>query len=172
MAFTVQDDTGTVVGANAYITVAEFRDYWDDKNVDTSGLVDADVEGLIVESTQYIDARYTYNGVPLTGRDQTTEFPRECLYDKYGALVEGIPREVKTACAEYAWSGSTTDLSNTYDASQKSIKKEKSKVDVLEEEFEYTGSKLSSSSWNIYQIADNILMESGFVSNFVGVMRA
>lgn len=168
MAFTVQDDTGTVVDANAYITVGEFRTYWSDKGTDTSGIVDTDVEGLIVQSTQYIDNRYTYCGSKLAGRDQTTQFPRECLYDNECNLVEGVPREVKQACAEYALNANTSELGNTYTGSEQNVKREFDKVDVLETEREYTGSKASTYTWNIYQIPDNILINSGFVctSNF------
>lgn len=172
MAFNVQNDTGTVTDANAYITVQEYRDYWVDKNVDTSGQTDDVVQGLIVEATQYIDQRYEYCGSPLAGRDQTTQFPRNCIYDRFCNPVEGVPREVKQACSEYAYGGSTTSLSNTYTASEQSVKKEKDKVDVLESEVEYNGSKANSSVWNVYQIADNILTNSGFVCQAYGLGRA
>ena len=55
MAFSVQNDLGTVTDANAYITVAEFHAYWTDRNVDTSAMTDPVVQGRIVEATQYID---------------------------------------------------------------------------------------------------------------------
>jgi hypothetical protein len=172
MAFSVQNDTGTVTDANAYITVTEYRTYWTDRGVDTSSQDDTVVEGLIVQATQYIDTRYQYNGEKLTGRDQTTEFPRAYLYDGYCNLVEGVPREVKNACAEYAYNGATTPLGNTYTASEQGIKKEFDKVDVLETEREYVGAKVSTSTWNIYQVADNILTNSGFVVTQYGIGRA
>jgi hypothetical protein len=172
MAFNVQNDTGTVTDANAYITVAEFRSYWTDRNTDTSSLDDTTVEGLIVEATQYIDTRFDYNGIKLEGRDQTTEFPRDCLCDSECNEVEGVPREVKHACAEYAYKSNATSLSNTWTASDQGIKREMSKVDVIECEQEYVGAKASSSTWNIYQIADNILTNSGFVYQRLGLGRA
>lgn len=172
MAFSVQNDTGTVTDANAYITVAEFHAYWADRNVDTSAMTDEQVQGRIVEATQYIDTRYQYAGHKVEGRDQTTEFPRDCLYDRFCNLVEGVPREVKQACAEYAYAAETTALSNTYTASEQGIIKEKDKVDVLETEREYNGAKISASTWNVYQIADNILTNSGFVVQIWGMHRA
>lgn len=172
MAFTLQDDTGTVAGANAYLSIADFRAYWTNKNVVTTALVDAVVQGLIVEATQYIDQRYEYCGVPLDGRDQTTQFPRDCLYDRYGNLVGGIPREVKNAVAEYAYKGYTTALSQTFTSTEQNVIEEMDKVDVIETSRKYAGNKLSASTWNIYQIADTILQKSGFVCQTIGMMRA
>jgi hypothetical protein len=172
MAFSVQNDTGTVTDANAYISVNEFKTYWGNKAVDISALTDPEIEGLIVAATQYIDQRYKYKGTPLAGRDQTTEFPRADLYDNYANVVEGVPREVKDACSEYALESNTTDLSNTITATEQGLKREMSKIDVIEEEKEYIGRSVSSSTWNVYQIADNILLNSGFVIQFYGVGRA
>jgi hypothetical protein len=172
MAFNVQNDEGTVTDANAYITIAEYRAYWTDRNVDTSATLDTAVEGLIVEATQYIDERYEYCSCPLEGRDQTTQFPRYDLYDRFCNQVEGVPREVKAACAEYAYKSTSTSLSNTYSASEQGVKKEHDKVDVLETTREYTGSKGDANVWNVYQIADNILTNSGFVCEVWGSQRA
>ena len=172
MAFNVQNDAGTVTDANAYLSVADFRTYWTNKGIDTTALTDATVQGLIVSATQYIDTRFKYAATPLNGRDQDTEFPRLYLYDNYGNLVEGIPREVKNACAEYAYNGNSTSLSNTFSAEDQNVTKEFDKIDVLETERTYTGSKSSVYQWNIYQIADNILLTSGFVIEAWGAERA
>jgi len=172
MAFNVQNDLGTVSDANAYITVAEYRAYWADRNIDTTSQIDATVQGLIVDATQYIGQRFEYCGQPLEGRDQTTSFPRSYLYDSFCNLVTGVPREVKNACAEYARLSTTTPLSIVVSASDKSIKKESDKVDVLESSKEYAGTKASAGTWGVYQIADNILTSSGFVHLSTGFGRA
>lgn len=172
MAFNVQNDEGTIADANAYITQAEFVAYWANKNIDVSALTQEVVEGLIVEATQYIDQRFKYLGLPLNGRDQTTAFPRCGLYDRNGYAVEGVPREVKDACAEYAYAGQTNPLSNFYSAADQNIKSEMNKVDVLEEMIEYNGTKITMSTWNIYQLADSILMNSGFINIWMGSLRA
>jgi len=172
MAFNVQNDDGTVVDANAYIDEAYFRAYWADKNVDVSAMDQATIEGLIVEATQYIDQRFTYNGFPLNGRDQTTSFPRSGLCDKNGYEVTGIPREVKQSCAEYAYAGQSNPLSAFYSAEDQNIKSEMNKVSVLEERIEYNGAKVSASTWSIYQLADTMLTDSGFVNQYIGSARA
>lgn len=172
MAFIVQDDTGTVTDANAYVEVADFRSYWTDRGVDTASLDDDTVQGRIIEATQYIDFRYQYSGAPLDGRDQTTAFPRSSLYDKYCNEVDGVPREVKQACYEYAYAAGTASLNQTIDASEKSVIKEVDQVDVLNTEREYNGSKSSDTNWNVYQVADQVLLNSGFVVYQWGLGRA
>lgn len=172
MAFNLQNDEGTVVDANAYIDQAFFIAYWANKNIDVSALTQAVVEGLIVEATQYTDERFEYFGCPLNGRDQTTDFPRSNLCDRNGYLVAGVPREVKNAVAEYAYAGQSNPLSSFYSAADQNIKSEMNKVDVLEEKIEYQGTKISASTWNIYQLADTMLKNSGFVNTYLGTMRA
>jgi len=105
MAFTVQDDTGLIVDANAYINVAFFDAYFTDLNNETA--IDAEVadkQAAIIEATQYIDDRFTYKGCPLNSvaDGQNTQFPRSDLYDGRGDLVEGLPLRLQQATAEYA----------------------------------------------------------------------
>lgn len=104
MALIVQDNTGSVAGANAYITVAEFNAYHDDRGGDYSGAAadDEAIEAAIVRATDYLDQRFTFVGKKRRGRDQTTEWPRSDARDRDQHYVNDIPPEVKEACAEYA----------------------------------------------------------------------
>lgn len=161
MAFTVQDDTGLIAGANAYIDVAYLEAYWTDRNVDLSGQSTEAKEAAIIQATSYIDQRYTYKGYKLNGYSQTTEFPREYLYVYQGTSkepVEGIPREVKDACCEYAKrviDGTTLQQDANPDGS---IKKIKEKIDVIETDIEYCGCG-SSGGFIAYPTADNLLKD-------------
>ena len=163
MAFTVQNDLGTEAGANSYCTVAEFKTYHADRGNDISGLTDPQIEVLLVNATQYLDGRFNYCGCKLEGRDQTTLFPRADLYDSEGYLVEGVPAEIKTACNEYAFHSQEVALNSTTSASDSSIKREMSKVDVIEKEIEYSGSKGTFTTNPSYTFADTTLENSGFV---------
>lgn len=102
MAFTVQDDNGGVANANAYLTVAEFKTYHDDRAQSYGAVSDPVIEGAIVRATTYLDSRFRFVGDKVQGRDQTTAWPRSSAYDRDNDLVTGIPREVKNATAEYA----------------------------------------------------------------------
>jgi hypothetical protein len=159
MAFTVQDDTGLIAGANAYIDVAYLEAYWLDRNIDISSQSAEAKQAAIINATDYIDQRYLYNGYKLNGYSQTTEFPRGELYVCVGStpeLIEGIPVEVKDACCEYAYRViQGTDLQP--DANPEgSIKKIKEKVDVLETDIEYCGCG-STGGFISYPAADNRL---------------
>jgi len=168
MAFTVQDDTGTEANANAYISVLELKDYWADRG---DILLDSDavLQAMIVEATQYIDFRYRYKGTKLEGRDQTTQFPRYLLYDLNDDLVEGIPREVKEACAEYALASQTIDLTGTSTTGSGTIIEESSKVGPIEKSVKYKDTRQNSfATYAVVQVADNLLLNSGFVLNIGG----
>jgi hypothetical protein len=60
-------DTSTVIeidGANAYITVTEFTKYHNSRgNAVPAGAVAAAIQQAIVQSTDYLDAKYRYSGV-------------------------------------------------------------------------------------------------------------
>lgn len=102
MAIIVQNIDGTAVGANAYITVQEFKDYHADRGADTSAFDDEAIEAAIVRATDYLDQRFNFVGKKRLGRDQTTEWPRSDAWDRDRYYINDIPPEVKEACAEYA----------------------------------------------------------------------
>lgn len=162
--FTIQDDTGTVENANAYTDEAFVRAYWTDRGVDLSAKSDAEIEALIIQASNYIDIRYTYKGAPLAGRDQTTAFPREYLYDAQGYLVEGVPREVKAACAEYANAAISGSLTTNTVASASNLIEKRTKVGPIEKAEKYSEGSSGGSSANfaVYQSADRLLTLSGF----------
>jgi len=103
MALVVQNNTGSQAGANAYISVAEFKAYHDDRGNDYSGAADdTAIEYAIIKATDYIDQRFNFVGKKMLGRDQTTEWPRSNAWDKDRYYITDLPTEVKDACAEYA----------------------------------------------------------------------
>lgn len=104
MAFTLQNDEGTVEGANAYIDVAYFTTYHTDAQVDAvvnGEYSETQIQGAIVVATRYADNSRRYKGWKLLAA-QSTQFPRDKLYDRDGNLVEGLPTKLKDAIAEYA----------------------------------------------------------------------
>jgi len=166
MAFTVQDDTGTVDGANAYISTAYMVSYFADRNITIANTTDAEIaknEAAIIRATSYVDQRFCYIGAKLEGYDQTTQWPRE--QSSFGGvyvgedLVEGLPREVEQASAEYAYrawldADGAVQADPTLDPN---IKSERKKLDVLVKDTEYWG---AGNSLPVYPTADNILTRS------------
>jgi len=75
MTLIVQDDNGIIVGANAYITVAEFKAYHDARGGSYVGKSDPDIEKAIILATDYLDDRFNYVG-RRRNLEQDTAWPR------------------------------------------------------------------------------------------------
>ena len=171
MAFTVQDDQGSVTDANAYIDVAFFNTYHTDRNV--TDVVDgnfetADIQGAIVLASDYLDSRYGYVGEKRSSL-QTTQWPRFDAVDRDEYIVFGIPQVIKEACADLALAeikqaGSLfPDI--TFDSTGQGIKRIRNKLDVLENEVEYFGgdSPQAAQRSPIFYQADWRLKRSGLL---------
>ncbi|UUV44784.1 head-to-tail adaptor [Rhodobacter phage RcRudolph] len=163
MAFTVQGDT-PVVGANAYIDVATFRAYWDDRGVATSPTYnDTAVQVAIVKGTQYLDLRFEYVGERLN-RDQELEWPRQFAYNDRGDSVSGLPTAVKNATCEYAYRALTMTAllaDPSYDETGRPLKSKEETVGPLTEKYEYEAHGVFTMP--DYPQADRILISRGLV---------
>lgn len=162
MAFTVQGDT-PVAGANAYIDVATFRAYWDDRGIATSPTYnDAAVQVAIVKGSQYLDLRFEYVGERLS-RDQEMEWPRQFAYNDRGDFVTGLPTAVKNATAEYSYRALTMALlaDPSYDESGRPLKYKEETVGPLTEKYEYEAHGVFTMP--DYPQADRILISRGLV---------
>lgn len=164
MAFTVQNDAGTIANANAYITVAEFKAYHDDRG--NSYGADPAIQVGIIKATDFLDRNFRWKGNRLvTDPMQTTEFPRENVFDREGFAYTGIPKPIKQACAEYALRalGSPLLVDTPAPSGGRELRRERVKLDVLETETEYMpGGGDSSPS---YPLADLILEQSNLLAD-------
>lgn len=96
----IQDETGAISGANAYIDAAYFITYHEQRG----NVINYDknqIEQKIIAATDYVNFRFTYKGTRLL-EEQTTAWPRTGACDRDGFYVAGIPTAVKHATAEYA----------------------------------------------------------------------
>lgn len=113
MAFVVETGEGLDT-ANSYLSVANYRAYHADRGLtlaDSGAQASALVQGYLVQATDYLDALYgeRVRGTKLED-DQSLAFPRECLYDNAGVLIEGVPVAVEKATAEAAYLASQRTL--------------------------------------------------------------
>ena len=162
MALIVQNDTGTAENANSYVDGAYYVSYMADRGITieyTTPEEIASVDASLIQATSYIDTSNKYCGDKLNGRDQTTAFPREPICDMDGYLVEGIPREIKEAQCEYANIYTEQGTLQPNQNINGSVKKTREKVDVIEEEIEYTGSGQTGGKIS-YPVADNKIPKS------------
>ena len=174
MAFTVQDDTGTVTGANAYVTEAEFIAYAADRAMDHSAYNSADIQVAIVKATDYLDQRFRFVGERLSGFEQPTEWPRASAYDIHRSYVNGVPTQVKEATIEYAFRALSATLNPdpTFDATGATVKSKAEKVGPISEETTYMGETQALISLPRYPAADKKLTRAGLTLQGGDVRRA
>jgi hypothetical protein len=165
MVFVVQDDDGDVANANSYGTVADFKAYHDDRGNSYGEFNTHDIQMALVRATDYLDTRFLFRGFRLLGGDQTTEFPRSYAYDNEGYLIEGIPLALQRATFEYALRALTSGLPLIADPNTAltNVKRSRSKVDVIEEEFEYFSASGSVPPLPEYPAVDLMLLRAGLL---------
>ena len=167
-SFTVQDDNGTVVDANAYISAQEFKDYHDSRGNSYTN-TDALIQKAIVKATDYLDGRFNFVGFRRYS-DQTTAWPRWDAIDITDRFLRGIPDPIKHATAEYALRAMTATLAPdpTYDASGRGLSKVRKKVGPIETDKTFSGAFVMP----IYPAADRKLYQWGLVVRGATSVRA
>lgn len=128
MAFVVEDGTG-LVNSNSYVAVQEYRDYYADRGIDKSSETDAQIEGYLVRSTEFVDLTYKFLEDTLT-TTQALEFPR---------LIDEVDTELPSRVV-YATIIMGNHLATTvdpYDDPIKNIKSKKEKVGPIETDISY-----------------------------------
>lgn len=100
--FVTEDGTGLAT-ATAYVTEAEFVQYWENRGEALTGITSDNQKTAINRATAYIDKRF---GERFLGwrenRAQCLEWPRADAIDDDGFLLEDIPKDLKDATCEYA----------------------------------------------------------------------
>lgn len=171
MTLTVQDDSGTVADANGYITVAQFKTYHGHRANNISTYDDDAIAAAIVRASSYLDTRFRYKGRRLNLRDQDTEWPRANCYDSDRAYVNGVPKQVKDATAEYALRALTSTLAPDpeYSAHGAQVQSKSEKVGPIEESTTY----VQGSSFQLpkYPAADLLLTRAGLTESGANLRR-
>lgn len=103
MAFTVEDGTG-LTNSNAYITTAFADSYHSDRgNCGWETFSTVKKQQAIVRATFYIDKRF---GSRFRGDRQNSQqnlaWPRTDAVDNSDFLLQGVPKQLQWATAEYA----------------------------------------------------------------------
>lgn len=160
MALILQNDDGTVTGANSYVSVQYFRDYHAARGRDTTAHSNAVVEVALVQGTDYVDRRFAYVGQTMD-RNQETEWPRWNAMDSRGWAVNGVHKAVKNATCEYALRALTQALmpDPSQDPSGRVVERTE-KVGPLEESVKYAGDA-NNGQLPTYPEADLLLRRAG-----------
>lgn len=102
--FVVEDGTGLET-STSYVSLAEFRQYWENRGVDYSlagGTTDSMIQVWLNEATAYADITYHWGGF-LYDEDQALAIPRTSWVDVYGRDIdESVPDPLKNGICELA----------------------------------------------------------------------
>lgn len=105
MSLIIENGTG-VDGAEAYVSVVDFKSYCDARGLDYDNYDDVEIEQAIRRGTRFIDGNYAsqWLGHRTYGRDQRLAWPRTNVVDSDGDSIptNEIPWEVKEATIEAA----------------------------------------------------------------------
>ena len=103
MAFVLEDGTG-LAAANAFLSVAGYKSWADDRGHSYAAHSDAQIETAIVRATDYLSEKFTWSGYRLNGRNQGLAWPRTGVTDTGGYAVasDEVPSEIEKATAEIA----------------------------------------------------------------------
>lgn len=103
MAFTVETGAG-LAGANAYLSVADFKTHHGDRGRVITAYGDTAIQAAIVKATDYLDKRFGGRFVGVKGSsDQGLAWPRMGAMSRDGYSLDGIPKQLAKATAEYAY---------------------------------------------------------------------
>lgn len=99
--FVVETGTGKT-DATSYITVAEFKQYWENRG---RSFTQADVvlQSWINQATEYIDYTFQFKGCKVSD-DQSLQFPRYGVIKFNGILIDSdiVPVQIKNSTAYIA----------------------------------------------------------------------
>lgn len=172
MPLIVQDDTGTVSGANSYVSLADFKSYWILRGALFTGLEDAELEAALIVARQYLDTRWDYIGAPLD-KAQTTSWPRSDIKLSDGSSLTVVPQLIKEAQFEYASLATRGPLwpVRLADPTGAIVSKRREKVDKIEEEVEYAQQGLALTAPS-YGYPDTLIRRSGYIRFRKNLLRA
>lgn len=170
MALVLQNDSGTVDGANSYISLAFFKSYHDARGNDYSAYDDTQLTSAVVRATDYLDQRFHFIGERLN-IDQDTQWPRLNVYDIDDNYVDGIPKEVKKASAEYALVAAARALNPApdQDSTGRKVQSKSEQVGPISERVVYAQGAVFELPK--YPAADRILITRGLVARPGRIVR-
>ena len=124
--------------ATAYVSVAEFKSWADQRLKDYSGKTDDQIGAAINAAAEFMDSEYKFVGY-RKDKAQALEWPRESAWDVRGDKVDGVPNEIKLANSELGFRALSGDLraDPTRDPSGRVVKQKEEKVGPISESVTY-----------------------------------
>ena len=155
----VEDGTGKS-GATSYVSIAEFKAYWNQKGVTTyDSTADDTLAVWLNEATLLADSYFCYGGV-IYSTEQALQVPRLNWYDRNGNSLDGtVPTQLKNAISELAAERQGTTVTKETDGIKRKT------VGPLTVEYRGGGgSSVSYPSADIYMIGLLCSVSSGSIA--------
>lgn len=109
----IQEDGTGKTDATSYASIAQYKQYWENRGTDYSAVADDTIKAYLNLATDYIDNTYIFKS-EKTNEDQALEWPRyNVVKDKHGNLYEDdeIPIDLINATCYLA--ANSTELYQT-----------------------------------------------------------
>lgn len=155
MVLVVENGTG-LSNANAYVSVAFVDAYATLHNSATWQGNAAQKEAAIIQATQYIDAKYSFDGSILVTA-QSLAFPRTNIYDKEGRTLSGVPKLIQEACCEFAFVAHDKPL--VISPETPIVSRKKIKAGSVETETEYVANGGTNNSYSVCPRGEMLLVD-------------
>lgn len=159
----IVEDGSVVTNANALISIDDADQIMENygNSTDWSGASQDEKEYSIREATRFLDINYTWDGYKVDA-DQTTQWPRDSVYDEDGNLIDNdiVHQLVKEACTYLALQVIKGDVLIEDFENKSKVKKTKDVIGPLTEEREYV---VGESPEKTYSIVEKLL--SPFIIN-------
>jgi len=96
--FIIEDGTGKT-DSTSYTSVAEFKQFWENRGVDYSATTDVTIQTWLNKATEYTELKYKFRG-SATNKDQALFWPRSGVLNKKKTAyfdTDEIPDDLKKA---------------------------------------------------------------------------
>lgn len=162
MTIKVQNENGTIEGANSYVGAAAVRAFWLDRGVDLSAKTDDELSVAAVRATDYLDAKYRWTGHQLY-RLQGTQWPRGGVTSFLG----GLPPALVSAACMLAQRALTKPLmpDPTFDASGQRVESKLTEVGPIKTQVKYVAPTSVKSMTPDYPEVTLMLQAAGLIAS-------
>lgn len=168
MAFVVETGTG-LPDATAYVSVATFRTYWEDRCIDLPiGGAQSEIQGAIVQASSFLDRRYRDRIIGLRlNVSQSLEFPRTNAFYRDGRSVFGVAPEWRDATIELAFrvlevqpfAKAPLAPDPVYDDTNRVVTAKREKVGPIEESTTFSSGDATIITWRKFPTVEGLLRE-------------
>lgn len=162
MTIKVQNENGTIEGANSYVDAAAVRAFWLDRGVDLSAKTDDELSVAAVRAADYLDAKYSWTGYQLY-RLQGTQWPRGGVT----SFLRGLPPALVSAACMLTQRALTKPLmpDPAFDASGQRVESKLTEVGPIKTQVKYVAPTGVKSMTPEYPEVTLMLQAAGLIAS-------